>query len=89
MQLEYRLADDWVEIVRSDHDEASTHRHDVTEDGVHPDVFRDGAEVRSAEIFPPMPPNEALTFVEDRIAEHGERYVKRFEARHGITTGDR
>lgn len=80
VQLEYRLANEWVELVRSGHDETSAHRHDVTEDGVHLDVFRDGTNARSAEIFPPMPPNEALTFVEDHIAEHGERYVKRFEA---------
>ena len=84
VQLEYRLDHGWVEIVRFDHDSKRQSGHDVTSEGIHLDVFRDGMKIRSEEVFPPMPANEALTFAEDHIARHAERYVKRFEEWHRI-----
>lgn len=84
VQLEYRSNDEWVEIVRFDHDPGSDHGHDVTDDGVHMDVYRDGEKIRVEEIFPPMPASEALSFAEEHLAEHARRYVRRFEAWHGI-----
>lgn len=85
VQLEYEFEGlGWTTIVRSDHDPDSEHGHDVTEGGVHLDVYRDGEKLRSEEIFPPMRPSEAFTYAEDHIAEHAERYVKRFERWHEI-----
>jgi len=84
VQLEYRLDGDWVEIVRFDHDPEGTHGHDVTEEGVHMDVYRDGEKLRSEEIFPPMTANEALTFAEGHLNQHAGKYVRRFEQWHGI-----
>ena len=84
VQLEYRLDDEWETIVRSDHDPESDFGHDVVEEGVHLDVYRDGEKLRSEEIFPPMNPKAALTYAEDHIATHAERYIKRFEQWHGI-----
>lgn len=84
IQLEYRLGDKWVEVVRFDHDPEGEQGHDVTADGVHMDVYRDGEKLRTEEIFPPMPAAEALTFAEDHLAEHAERYITRFEQWHGI-----
>ena len=84
VQLEYRLDDDWVEIIRFDHDPENDHTHDVTEEGVHIDVYRDGEKVRSEEVFPPMPASAALTFAEEHLNQHAERYINRFEEWHGI-----
>lgn len=53
-QLEYRLDEEWAEVVRFDYDPEGEQGHDVTTDGVHMDVYRDGEKVRSPEIFPPM-----------------------------------
>jgi len=85
VQLEYRFdPDKWATIVRSDHDPESEHGHDVSEEGVHLDVYRDSEKIRSEEIFPPMEPHKALTYAEDHIATHAERYTERFERWHGI-----
>lgn len=85
VQLEYRVDGEWVEIVRFDHDPESDHGHDVTTAGVHMDVYRGGEKHRSEEVFPPMVASEALTFAEEHLNQHAERYVERFERWHGIT----
>jgi len=84
VQMEYRLDGEWAEIVRFDHDPESDHGHDVTVEGVHMDVYRDGEKLRSEEVFPPMPASDALTFAEEHLNQHAERYIKRFETWHGI-----
>ncbi|MDL0131436.1 hypothetical protein PNP59_10900 [Halobacterium salinarum] len=87
VQLEYQLEDgEWAAVVRSDHDPESKHGHNVAEEGVHLDVYRDGEKLRSEELFPSMQPSEALTYAEDHIAMHAKRYVKRFEEWHEIRT---
>ena len=84
IQMEYRIANDWTEVVRFDHDSEGEHGHDVTVEGVHMDVYRDGEKVDSPEIFPPMPAGAALTSAEEHLTRHGERYTKRFERWHDI-----
>lgn len=81
-QLEYNLNDDWLEVVRFDHDPAGEQGHDVTTEGVHMDVYRDGEKYRVEEIFPPMPASQALTFAEEHLSMHAERYIERFETWH-------
>jgi hypothetical protein len=87
VQLEYRFDDGWREVVRFDHDPGGEQGHDVTVHGVHMDVYRDGEKIRSPEIFPPMPPDVALSSAEEHLTQHGKRYTKRFEEWHGM--GDR
>jgi len=84
VQMEYRLDREWVEIVRFDHDPESDHGHDVTDEGVHLDVYRDGEKIQAEEVFPPMPASDALTFAEEHLNEHAEQYINRFETWHGI-----
>ena len=84
VQLEYRLGDEWAEVVRFDHDPAGEQGHDVTVDGVHMDVYRDGEKIRSPEVFPPMAASDALTSAEEHLTQYGKRYVTRFEEWHGI-----
>lgn len=83
VQLEYVRDDGLREIVRFDHNPDTEHGHDVTEDGVHIDVYRDGRKIRTEEIFPPMAADEALTFAEEHLAEHAQRYIERYEQWHG------
>jgi hypothetical protein len=85
VQLEYRIGGEWTEVVRFDHDPRSDHAHDVTEDGVHMDVYRDGEKIRSEEVFPPMEASDALTFAEEHLNQHARQYINRFEAWHEIS----
>lgn len=82
VQLEYNLDGEWREVVRFDHDPESDHGHDVTREGVHMDVYRNGEKVRKEELFPPMPASEALTAAEEHINNRAKRYVRRFQGWH-------
>lgn len=79
-------ADEWAVVVRYDHDaEGSAEAtHDVTEDGLHIDIYRDGEKIDSHELTPPLPANDALNAAEEHLAEHLEEYIRRFERWHGI-----
>ena len=83
-QLEYKLDDEWQPIVRFDHDPAGDHGHDVTTEGVHMDVYRDGQKERVEEVFPPMSARDAFSFAEEHLKQHAEQYISRFEQWHGI-----
>lgn len=82
VQLEYRHGDEWAPVVRYDHDPASVHGHDVTEEGLHVDVYRDGDLYRREYVAPPMPASIALDFAEDHLMENVQRYTRRFEVWH-------
>lgn len=84
VQLEYRLAGAWTPIVRYDHDPESDHGHDVTEEGLHIDVYRDGEKYRAEYVAPPMPAGVSLDFAEDHLAENTQRFIERFEEWHEI-----
>lgn len=89
MQLEYYLEESWTEVIRSDHDASGETSHDVTIEGVHVDVYRDGEKYRTEEIFPPTPAGAALTFAEEHLAKHAERYIERFIEWHRMDQKDR
>jgi hypothetical protein len=89
VQLEYLvdpLVDEWATVVRYDHDEGGSDEatHDVTEDGLHIDIYRDGEKVDSHELTPPIPANQALNAAEDHLNTHLNGYIRRFEQWHGI-----
>jgi hypothetical protein len=87
VQLEYWLDGDWRTVVRYDHDEDSQGGHDVTEEGLHLDIYRDGEKVRVEEISGPLPANEAFEYAEDDLKDNAEQYVRRFEKWHGVKDG--
>jgi hypothetical protein len=84
VQLEYLYEDEWTPVVRYDHDPASMHGHDVTDEGLHIDVYRDGETYRQEYVAPPMPAGVALDFAEDHLAENTQRFTRRFEEWHEI-----
>lgn len=77
LQLEYLTdppANEWSTGVRYDHDsEGGTEAaHNVTKDGLHIDIYRDGEKVDSHKLTPPLPPNHTLNIVEDHLNEQLE-----------------
>ena len=84
VQLEYWLEGDWREIVRYDHDRDARGGHDITEEGLHRDVYRDGEKSRSEALTPPIPANDGFDAAEEDLRENAERLVERFERWHGV-----
>ena len=84
IRLEYWHGGDWCEIVRYDHDRDAPGGHDITEEGLHRDVFRDGEKVETVQVTGPIPANKGFNYAEDDLGENAERYTKRFEQWHGI-----
>lgn len=86
LQLEYLVDGAWHEVVRYDHDSEGDEEatHDVTDEGLHIDIYRDGGVLRSEYVAPAMPANEALDRAEDHLTNNLEGFVKRFEQWHQI-----
>jgi hypothetical protein len=87
LPLEYGLAPAagaWAAVVRYDHDSrgSSEAAHDVTEDGLHIDIYRHGEKVASHELTPPLPADAALNRAEEHLKQHLEGYIRRFEEWH-------
>lgn len=53
VQLEYWIESEWRVVVRYDHDSEAVGGHDVTAEGLHRDVFRDGTKKRTKSITGP------------------------------------
>jgi len=87
IQLEYWLDGAWREVVRYDHDRDAAGGHDITTEGLHLDVYRDGDKHRLEQITGPIPANEGFTAAEADLHENAEQYIRRFESWHGINNG--
>jgi hypothetical protein len=90
VQLEYLVEINpnvWEPVVRYDHDaEGSAEAtHDVTEDGLHIDIYRKSEKTDSHELTPPLPANDALNAAEEHLTEHLQGYIRKFEKWHGIS----
>lgn len=87
VQLEYWLDGGWREVVRYDHDREAEGGHDVTEEGLHRDVYRAGEKLRSERISPAISANDGFDVAEEDLRTNVERFVKRFETWHEVTGG--
>lgn len=87
-QLEYWLRDGWQVVVRYDHDQIGAGGHDVSAEGLHRDVYRDGRKVRSERVTGPIPARRAFDFAEEDLRQNAESYVRRFEEWHDVTPRD-
>lgn len=88
VQLECRLNEEWTEVVRFDHDAGGANEmaHDVADEGLHMDVYRDNEKVDTVSITGPIPPPVGFTTAEEHLAEHAERYITRFNEWHPTDT---
>jgi hypothetical protein len=86
VQLEYFYDSDWHVVVRYDHDREGSEEasYDVTEDGLHIDIYRNDEKHASEFVVGPMPATPALDHAEDHLAQNLERFVQRYERWHGI-----
>lgn len=86
VQLEYHHDGEWQPVVRYDHDGTgeSEFAHDVTKEGLHIDIYRDGEKEAVEYVSPPLPAAIALDRAEDHLSKNLERYIKRYEEWHGI-----
>jgi hypothetical protein len=87
VQLEYHHHNQWKPVVRYDHDKSanSRHSHDVTKEGLHIDIFRDGEKYATEYIAPAQSGAMALNRVEDHLANNLQRFINRYERWHGLT----
>ena len=69
------------------HDRDVPGGHDITEEGLHRDIYRDGKKIRSEEVSPPIPANEGFDAAEEDLRENVEEFIKRFEEWHGVKNG--
>jgi hypothetical protein len=84
IQLEYLPEGDdpvdesnWLEVVRSDHGPGAG-EHDVTDEGVHLDVYRSGTKIGTDQLAGPMSPTNGFDRAEEHIRETAEAYVNRY-----------
>lgn len=92
VQLEYNIAtvadavDDpaWRVVARFDHDSTSPAGHDVTKEGLHLDIYRDGDRYERLRGFPMLPAGRSMRYAEDFLQTHVMRLLTRFEQWHDI-----
>jgi hypothetical protein len=89
VQLEYWLDGEWREVVRYDHERDAPGGHDVDEEGLHRDVFRNGEKYCTVQLASDISANDAFDFAEDDLRENAELYIRRFESWHGVRDRDR
>ena len=89
VQLEYWHDGEWLTVVRFDHNPNTEFGHDITEDGLHMDIYRDDQKYRVKDDFPPVELNRAPRYCTAYIHEHADRLIRRFEQWHNVNETDR
>jgi hypothetical protein len=86
VQLEYNHDGDWHPVVRYDHDGTgeSEHSHDVVDEGLHIDIYRDGEKHATEYISAVGSGAEGLNRVEEHLSNNLQRFTNRYEQWHGI-----
>ena len=86
VQLERLVEDEWLEVVRFDHDNEGEQSHDIREEGLHMDIYRDGEKYLVRDDFPPMGLNIAPAYAQAYIESEADRLLRRFDQWHNLTT---
>ena len=89
VQLEYWLDGEWLEVVRFDHNPETEMGHDITKEGLHMDIYRDGEKYRTKEDFPPVELNRAPRYCTVYIRDNADRLIRSFEQWHNVNETDR
>lgn len=91
-QLEYDIAatpagthsPDWRPVARFDHSTAANRGHDIREEGLHLDLYRDGEKYRVLTGFPPVSLENSPQFCERFLEKNAERLLEQFERWHDL-----
>lgn len=91
-QLEYNIqatptgenTPDWRTVARFDHDASGEHAHDVREEGLRLDIYRDGEKYAIKTGFPPVPLDAAPRFCEEFFKQNADALLERFERWHDL-----
>jgi len=89
-QLEYNVdatedglpPNDWREVARFDHDIDG--QHDVSEEGLHLDIYRDGKKYKTTRDFPNVPINQTPAFCMEYLQQNADYFIDRFERWHDV-----
>lgn len=92
IQLEYDVeagysgmhTPNWKQVARFDHNPELGQGHDVREEGLHLDIYRDGEKVDVKRGFPHVDINDAPAFCEKFLSRNAEQLLKRYEQWHDI-----
>lgn len=82
VRVEFELGDEWRTVVRYDHDRSGERAHDVSEEGLHIDIYRDGEKHATEFITRALPAGVGLGLAEDHLSENAQRFIRRFEEWH-------
>jgi len=75
---------DWQPVARFDHNSESFHGHDVSEEGLHLDLYRDGEKYKVKTNFPPVPLSRAFRYCEEYLMRHADYLLQQFEEWHDL-----
>ena len=73
---------EWMVVARFDHDRTSAGGHDIAEEGLHLDIYRDGERYRRSWDFPRVPLPRAMDYCESYLEKHSDRLLARFDEWH-------
>lgn len=90
VQLEYDWATvtpdaqdpNWRVVARFDHDSVSEGGHDVSDEGLHLDIYRKGTRHERLRGFPALPTGRAMRYAEEYLIQHSDSLLARFEHWH-------
>jgi hypothetical protein len=91
-QLEYDIqatptgqsTPNWRTVARFDHDISGEQSHDVREEGLHLDIYRDGEKEDVLRGFPSVSIEHAPRYAEEYLKRHADRLLQRFEQWHDL-----
>jgi hypothetical protein len=86
IQLEYRVEGEWEPVVHFDHNPAAPDGHDIVEEGLHMDIYRDGEQYMVKTDFPPVQLSDAPRYCVSHIKQHADKLLRRYEQWHNLTT---
>jgi len=91
-QLEYDIqatpagqnTPDWWPVARFDHHSHAEHGHDIRDEGLHLDLYRDSEKYRILTNFPPVPLPRAPRYCEAFLTQEADRLLEQFERWHDL-----
>lgn len=91
-QLEYDIeatptgenSPEWRAVARFDHDSSGEQAHDIRDEGLHLDIYRNEEKYRVLTEFPPVPLDRAPRYCQEYLERYADRLLERFERWHDL-----